>query len=145
MFLICIVMPYCSCCGNIINDDTLFCPKCGNRVGVVLNVQWQQFQSFSQQEQKPFKPNSNMAFAILSTCLCCVPTGVYAIVLASKVDRLYYTGEYEKAEMVAADAKKWSIVGMVISLTFWIVYIIIVIIFGVIGGAAFWDGFFNAL
>lgn len=104
-------MRYCSICGNRINDGTLFCPKCGNRVGVVVNVQQQHSHPFEQ--QKPFKPDSNLVFAIVTTCLFCVPLGLYAIILANKVDYYYDLGEYEKAEMTAKDAKKWSIIGMV--------------------------------
>lgn len=89
-------MPYCSKCGTIIDNDTLFCPKCGSRVGVVVNVQQQQIQQFQKNGQKPFKPNSNMTFAIITTVLCCVPFGIYAIIQANKVDTLYYLGEYKK-------------------------------------------------
>jgi len=121
-------MPYCSNCGNTISNETLFCPKCGSRVGVVINVQQQYGQSFQQQEQKPFKPNSNLAFAIVTTCLCCVPLGVYAIILANKVDSLYYLGEYEKAEMTAKDAKKWSIIGMACGFFFQMICIIVYIV-----------------
>ncbi len=123
-------MPYCSICGNKVNVRSLFCPKCGNRVGVVVNVQQEYSQSFQQQQQKSFKPNSNMAFAIFTTCLCCIPFGIYAIILASKVERLYDMGEYEMAEMTARDVKKWSIIGMVsgflVQMTFLIIYILLI-------------------
>ena len=136
-------MPFCSNCGNLINNNTLFCPKCGNRVGVIINIQRQDAQPFEQKEQKPFKPNSNMALAILTTVLCCVPLGVYAITLANKIDTLYYYREYQKAEMAAQDAKKWSIIGMTIGFITWIVYIIIVL--GIIGGESFQEGFWEGL
>lgn len=108
-------MAYCSNCGNYINDNALFCPKCGQRVAVVVKIQQQQISlSDSHHEQrKPPKPNSNVALAFLSTALCCFPIGVYALVLANKVDTLYYLGEYQKAEYTAEDAKKWSIIGIV--------------------------------
>lgn len=130
-------MPYCSNCGNVINDKSLFCPKCGKRVAVVINIQRQDNQPFQQNEQKPFKPNSNMILAILTTVLCCVPLGVYAITLANSVDTLYYSGEYQKAEMAAQDAKKWSIIGIVIGFVTCIVYILIVLVFGIMGGESF--------
>lgn len=53
------------------------------------------------------KPDSNMLWAILSTLFCCLPTGVYAIYLASKVDSLYLSGQYAQAQAMANDAKKW--------------------------------------
>lgn len=120
-------MAYCSICGNIISDGTLFCPKCGNRVGVIASVQQQYCLPFEKQRQKPFRPNSNLAFAILTTLLFCVPLGIYAIILANKVDSLYDMGEYEKAEMTAKDAKKWSIIGMVGGVFAQIVCVIIII------------------
>ena len=138
-------MPYCSKCGTIIDNNTLFCPKCGSRVGVVVNVQQQQIQQFQKNGQKPFKPNSNMTFAIITTVLCCVPFGIYAIIQANKVDTLYYLGEYKKAEMAAQDAKKWSIIGIVTSFVGCILYILIILVLGIIGGEHFWEGFFNAL
>lgn len=122
-------MPYCSNCGTSVSEDTLFCPHCGQRVGVVLRVQQQYFsQPLERQHIRRIKPNSNMALAILTTVLCCVPLGVYAIILANRVDTLYYEGEYEKAEMTAQDVKKWSIVGMVVSAIAIFIYFVVLII-----------------
>lgn len=108
-------MAYCSNCGNYINDNVLFCPKCGKRVAVIVNIQQQQVPllNYSHDKRPPLKPNSNVALALLSTILCCFPIGIYAVVLANKVDTLYYLGEYQKAEYTAEDAKKWAIIGIV--------------------------------
>lgn len=84
-----------------------------------------------------------MALAILTTVLCCVPLGVYAITLANKVDTLYYLGEYQRAEMASQDAKKWSIIGIVISFMTCFVYIFLVLILGIVGGEPFWNGFWD--
>lgn len=137
-------MVYCSNCGHQIKNNSLFCPKCGNRVGVTINVQKQYSQPFQLQEQKPFKPNSYMAFALLTTFGFCLPIGLYAVTLANKVDGLYYSGEYEKAEMVAKDAKKWSIIGLVVAICFWIVFLCVFILLAVFVDG-FWEGFLNAL
>ena len=51
-----------------------------------------------------------MIFAILSTVLCCLPLGVYAIICANKVDGLYAAGDYAGAVEQANAAKKWSII-----------------------------------
>ena len=126
-------MAYCSNCGSQIGNGSLFCPCCGSRVGVILNVQRQSLQPFEQQRHKPFKPNSNMAFAIVTTCLCCVPFGIYAIIMANKVDTLYDMGEYEKAEMAANDAKKWSIIGMISGLIVELISIVYLILAFAIG------------
>lgn len=120
-------MAYCSNCGNCINDNVLFCPRCGQRVAVVVNIQQQ-----PHNKRPPLKPNSNVALALLSTMLCCFPIGIYAVVLANKVDTLYYLGEYQKAEYTAEDAKKWAIIGIVcgaiiqiVSLIFYLTLIIL--------------------
>lgn len=126
-------MAFCSNCGNSIKENSLFCPVCGQRVGVMLKVQKQEtFVSANNMENKPFKPNSNMTLAILTTIFCCVPLGVYAIVLANKVDTLYYSGEYELAEMAAKDSKKWSIIGIVLTFTLYMVFLVIGIVLAIL-------------
>ena len=72
------------------------------------------------------KPESYMLFAILTTIFCCLPTGIYAIILASKVDGLFYAGRYAEAVDAAQGAKKWSIIGAVLAAIGMIGYIIFV-------------------
>ena len=84
------------------------------------------------------KPDNNMVWAILSTVLCCLPTGIVAIVKASKVDNLYMQGNYQGAVDAAKSAKTWAIVGAIISLICSILYIIFVVILGVVS-----NGFSN--
>lgn len=55
----------------------------------------------------PVKPENNLVGAILTTLFCCLPTGAYAIYLASKVDSLYLSGQYADAQAMANEAKKW--------------------------------------
>lgn len=121
-------MAYCSNCGTQINDDSLFCPICGNRVGIVIKVQQQEyFQSPYPKSQKPLKPNC-MGLALFTT-LCCSPIfGLYASFLANDVEQLYYSGKYEEAEMKAADSKKWSIIGIIFGIVINIILVIVLII-----------------
>ena len=63
-----------------------------------------------------------MVLAILTTIFCCLPTGIYAIIQASKVDKLYMAGDYDGAEIAAGDAKKWSIIGIVLSVIGGLIY-----------------------
>lgn len=53
------------------------------------------------------KPDNNLVWAILSTLFCCLPLGVVAIVNASKVDSLWYSGEHDASKEAAANAKKY--------------------------------------
>ena len=136
-------MAFCSKCGTQVNDGTKFCPKCGNPMeNSASSPNGYQQQAYQPQQpyaaqvaqhaqQKPMKPNTHMVFAILSTILCCLPTGIYAIVMANKVDKLYYAEDYEGAEKASQDAKKWSIIGAVLAVIGWIIYVFFV------GGLAF--------
>lgn len=75
------------------------------------------------QEQVPMmKPDSNMALAIFTTVCCCLPFGIVAIIKANSVDSLYMSKQYTAAVMAANEAKKWSIIGIVISLVVWVLY-----------------------
>ena len=117
-------MKFCSQCGNQLNDAAQFCPKCGNQVATVSNGTQPQPQSAPQPQvqyaqpgiPKPVKPDSHMVLAIITTICFCFPAGVYAIILASKVDTLYIAGMYKEAEAKADDAKAWSNIGIVIGL-----------------------------
>lgn len=59
------------------------------------------------------KPDNNMLGAVLSTVCCCLPLGIVAIIKASKVNTLYYSGQYEEAVLMADSARKWSIWALV--------------------------------
>lgn len=74
------------------------------------------------------KPENNMIWAVLSTVLCCVPIGIYAIICANKVDELYNAGNVEEANKQAAEAKKWAIIGAAAGAVGAFLYTIIMII-----------------
>ena len=61
----------------------------------------------------PPKPDNNMVLAILVTLCCCLPLGIVGIVKASQVNSLYMAGQYQAAVASAADAKKWSMIGLI--------------------------------
>lgn len=123
-------MAFCANCGNQVNDGVAFCPKCGQAVNATPNVQQQTYsaqqaaQTYQQPQQQPMKPDSNMILAILSTVFCCFPTGIYAIILANKVDKLYYAEQYDEAEEASNGAKKWSIIGAVLFVVGWVLYVL---------------------
>ncbi|MCM1311741.1 MAG: CD225/dispanin family protein [Bacteroides sp.] len=74
------------------------------------------------------KIDNNMLWAILSTVLCCIPTGVYAIYCSSQVDTLSRMGDYDGALGKASEAKKWAIIGAVVGLVGGFLYSIIMIL-----------------
>lgn len=73
-------------------------------------------------------PNNNLVLAILSTVLCCIATGIYAIVQSTKVNTLWAQGDFDGARKAAADAKKWSIIGAVLGLVGGGLYLIFVFV-----------------
>lgn len=82
------------------------------------------------QSPMPPKPNNYMALAILTTILCCLPFGIVGIVKASKVNSLYMLKQYDLAMQASADAKKWSIIGIVAGLVVGIAYAALTLIYG---------------
>ena len=135
-------MAYCNKCGAHVDNWSSFCPNCGYPMGANTdNNHYQQVpppqyssQAYQQPQQRPMKPNSNMVWAILTTLFCCLPTGIYAIILASKVDSLYYAGRYDEAEEASNGAKKWSFISCIIAIIGILLYIIFIVLLAV--GAA---------
>lgn len=86
-------------------------------------------EQFNNEEQsrnsQPVKPNNNMALAIITTVLFCLPLGIVGIVKANKVNNLYNEGQYDAAQEAAKEAKKYSIIGIVISVAIILIYVII--------------------
>ena len=76
-------------------------------------------------DQKPQRPNSYLALAIISTILCCLPTGIVSIVYATQVNSNFEDGNYEKAMSASKNAKTWGIVSIVAAVVGWIAYILI--------------------
>lgn len=70
-------------------------------------------------------PPSNLVWAIVSTILCCLPTGIVAIVYACKVDNLYLMGNYQGAVEASNKARNWAIGGLIASVVFYFVYILV--------------------
>ena len=69
-------------------------------------------------------PKNHMAMAVISTIFCCLPFGIVGIIKASKVNGLYLTKQYEAATLMAQDAKKWSIIGIITGLVIQVIYVI---------------------
>jgi len=81
-------------------------------------------------------PDNNLIWAILCTVLCCLPLGIIAIIKSTKVKELWALGDHAGAEKAAADAKKYSIWGALISVALMVIYFIFIAIIG-IGANAF--------
>ena len=75
-------------------------------------------------------PKNWLVESILVTVLCCLPFGIAGIMSATKVESLYYSGDYEAAEQASKDAKKWTIVGFSSTFVLGLLYIIFVVLLG---------------
>lgn len=76
------------------------------------------------EQNKPVRPNSYLALAIISTILCCLPTGIISIIYATKVNSAYEDGKYEEANKASKSAKLWGLIGAGIAAFGWIIYFI---------------------
>ncbi|RSK38244.1 MULTISPECIES: CD225/dispanin family protein [Mangrovimonas] len=90
-------------------------------------------------ENKPTRPNSYLALAIISTILCCLPAGIVSIIYSTKVNSLYEDGNYAEAERASKNAKTWGIVSVALAL---LIYIVIFAIYGIAIFAAIANGDF---
>jgi hypothetical protein len=61
------------------------------------------------QEDMPPCPDNNLAWAIITTVLCCLPFGIVAIIKAASVNDKYNRGDYQGAVDAAKAAANWSI------------------------------------
>lgn len=76
----------------------------------------------------PRKPQDYMTLSIIVTLLCCLPFGIVAVVKASKVDSLWYTGQYDAAFATAEQARKWCIIGLCFGAAAYILFAILTIL-----------------
>jgi hypothetical protein len=58
------------------------------------------------------KPENYLIWAILATVLCCIPSGVAAIIYSNKVNTCWEKGDYSGAEEAANNAKIWCFVSL---------------------------------
>jgi uncharacterized membrane protein len=88
---------------------------------------------------KPTRPNSYLALSIISTILCCLPTGIVSIIYATKVNSSYEDGNYDEANKASKNAKTWGLVSIGIAAVGWLIYILIfgVALFGAMSNGDF--------
>lgn len=76
------------------------------------------------------KPDSYLVLSILSTVLCCLPTGIYAIICSTRVDTFWASGHYDEAVKNSKRALIWSLVGVGLTAVGTILYIILFMLAG---------------
>lgn len=70
------------------------------------------------------KINNHLGFAIAMTVLCCLPTGIVAILYATSVEGLAAQGKIAAARRAANKAKTWAWISMPVGLVLGLAYVI---------------------
>ena len=117
----------CWACGNENDDGARFCQNCGRRAQ-------RQPQSPANSTPSPRKPQraarrpgirahpevpNHLAWAILVTILCCLPTGIIAISYAAQVNGKLIYDDYSGAKSASDNARTWAIVSMILGPVLW--------------------------
>lgn len=69
-------------------------------------------------EEQPAEPcpPTNLVWAIIATVLCCIPTGIVAIVYALKVTNKYREGDIEGAKRASEVGAWWCIASIILGI-----------------------------
>ena len=138
----------CSHCGSE-NEEGLFrCTRCGE----VLEYYGGPVQEAPVDEAAPEAPHprsgppgprpprrrvtanvpTNLALAIVSTVLCCMPAGIVAIVFAAQVQGKLDRGDIRGAQKASNAARTWAIVSIVLGVVVGFLFFVV----GAMGGGA---------
>ena len=117
---------FCQACGHENSDDARFCGNCGRETRAQAAAGGQPAQQYSRpagggyassgiREPRPHVPN-HLVWAISVTLVCCLPTGIVAIVYAAQVNGRLRRGDYEGAKRASDRAMTWAIVSVALGL-----------------------------
>lgn len=134
---------YCPKCGVQNDDNASVCVSCGyvlnnnsniNNNGINTNVNSDQHSNQSSNTNMIGSVPSYLAFSIITTLLCCLPTGIVGIVYSSQVDSKLRNGDMNGAMDSSKKAKIWCWVSFGLGIAWWIIIAIITLSFlGLIG------------
>ncbi|MCF6356732.1 MAG: CD225/dispanin family protein [Draconibacterium sp.] len=85
------------------------------------------------QQQSP--PPNYLAFAIITTILCCLPFGIISIIFAAQVNSKWAAGDFAGAQSSSKNAKTWAWVAFAIGISGLVIYLLVILFAGV---TAFW-------
>ncbi len=98
-------MIFCSQCGTSNTDDAILCTQCGHNLRAPLET------SPAGGIQPGYRAGGHvpnyLVFAIVVTVLCCLPTGIAAIVYAAQVNAKLAAGDIAGAQEASKNAKMW--------------------------------------
>lgn len=113
---------FCKNCGKEISEDVRFCPNCGcDLTGSQPAGNGGQPRDMHRGQTKP---PTHLVLAIIVTIFCCLPFGILSIIYSTKVDSYWLAGNVNEAWAYSRKAWNWALVGLVLSVVWWIVYMI---------------------
>jgi uncharacterized membrane protein YvbJ len=115
-------MKYCQNCGKEIPENASFCPECGAAVKTPASPEVNNVP-----QNRKVCPETHLALAIITTILCCLPLGAVGIIKASRVSTEFQAGNYEAALKYSADAKKWSIIAIIVGVVGILAYFALIV------------------
>ena len=122
---------FCKHCGARLEDGARFCMNCGYDQTDTHAPRESHNPAFGE------RPGTYLVLSIIVTLCCCVPFGIIGIIYATRVDPAWNSGLYEDARNFSRKARNWSLWGAVLSVLFWIVYIILIA--AGVAWASWWD------
>jgi len=81
-------------------------------------------------EKECFRNNS-LGLAIFATLCCCLPLGIWSIVLSSQANTEHARGDYDRAYELMEKSKKISIISIILGVVVTGLYLLL----GIIGGS----------
>lgn len=84
-----------------------------------------------QQQQTP--PPNYLAWAIVTTILCCLPFGIVSIIYAAQVNSKWTAGDVSGAFQSSKNAKTWAWVSFAVGMMGMVIWIALVA-FGILAG-----------
>lgn len=91
-------------------------PYMSERQPGTTDTRWQpQYGAVQPGSDEPCPP-TNLVWAIISTVLCCLPTGIVAIIYALKVSNKYREGDIEGAKRASETGAWWCIATIILGL-----------------------------
>lgn len=129
---------YCQKCGHENSDRALQCAACSE---ILIPMTTPPPTASVLPPSPPYAasrthlvgPPNNLVWAILATLLCCLPTGIVAIVYAAQVDSKFAAGDVPGAQYASEQAMKWSWISAALVLALIVGYFGLVML-AVIGG-----------
>jgi len=107
-------------------DDAIICTQCGRDLRAA--VQTSPAGGIQPGPQAGVNVPNYLVFAILVTVLCCLPTGIAAIVYAAQVNGKLAAGDVAGAQLASKNAKMWCWISVGAGLLICVLYALLAIL-----------------